>query len=102
MFLLDLALLGLGGALFAVVIVLPLTASVFVYSFVERKHRRAWTARSLPPVRVGGGPYRGSDVAIARLERAPTLVRAASLTGFYWSWLCLVSWIGMTLGADEH
>ena len=80
---------------------LPLSVSVFAYSFVEARNRRAWTAIPRSTVRVGGGPYRAADIVPARLLRAPLLVRAAALGCFYWSWFCVLAWVTVGIaGAD--
>jgi hypothetical protein len=74
---------------------LPLTASVFAYAFVEARSRRRWTGVARPALALGGGPYRAAEMAPARLVRAPWLVRAAALGCFYWSWFCLMAWVGV-------
>jgi hypothetical protein len=81
---------------------LPLTLSVFAYAFVEARHRRAWTGLAPPTVRVGGGPYRGAEIAPSRLLRAPLLVRAAALGCFYWSWFCMLAWVAIGIAASDR
>jgi hypothetical protein len=96
------AAFGLMGAFVIGLILLPLTASAIAYGVVEARHRRAWIALTLPALRIGGGPYRGGELVPGRLHRAPLLVRAAGLGCFYWSWLCLVGWVGIGLQFSER
>ena len=86
----------------AVTAFLPITVSVFAYALVESRHRRAWIGLAHPTVHLGDGPYRVAAIVPARLLRAPLRVRAAALVCFYWSWGCLLTWVGVGVVASER
>lgn len=96
-----LAVLALFFLLFTAGAFVPFTASVFAYARVEKRHRSAWAGLAQHTVHVDAGPYRGSVIVPARLDRAPALVRAAALGCFYWSWFCALTWVGVGVVGRE-
>jgi hypothetical protein len=70
-----------------------LTVSVFAYARDEKRGRTAWAGLPASPAVPQGPAYRQVLVVSSRLERAPPLVRAAALSGYYWSWVSALSWV---------
>jgi hypothetical protein len=55
-----------------------LAGAALLFSWLERRGRRAWAQIPVERLTAMPGPYRASSVVAAHLERAPALVRAAS------------------------
>jgi len=71
---------------------IPLWIPAFAYARIEKRTRHAWAG--LPgPTRAGGvGPYRAGELPGVPLRRAPLLIRAAAMIGFYWVCVSMLSW----------
>jgi hypothetical protein len=71
---------------------IPLSIPAFAYARVEKRTRRAWAGLPGPTTSSGEGPYRNGRVPGVPLVRAPLLVRAAAMSGYYWACVSALAW----------
>jgi len=63
---------------------IPLWIPPLAYARIEKRTRPAWAGLPGPTLAGGVGPYRAGELPGAPLRRAPLVVRAAAMIGFYW------------------
>ncbi len=80
----------------------PLSIPAVAYALVESRTRRAWAGLPGPTTSSGQGPYRQAPVPGVPLERAPLLVRAAAMSGYYWACVSALAWAVVAVTAPRE